>query len=87
MLRIFQQLGGPDDDGDFLYLDRLSRHTKMWNIGFGKNREQITAAYRALGGSDGEPPTHGWRLAGKGTMENFSVEKKSNLASTLEQTM
>ena len=87
--RIFQQLGGPDEQDDFLYLYRLSHHSKMWYIGFGMNREQIQAAYRAWGSSYGEPATHGWRQAGKHTTrtEKFRVKKKPNLASTLEQTM
>ena len=87
--RIFQQLGGPTEDGYFLFLYHLNWKPKEWRIGDRKKEikgQRITPAYKAVSKTDYEPPSEGWTGVRTGREKEFRVVKRPNLASTLEQT-
>ena len=74
MSRIFQQLGGPNEDGYFLYIYRLTYKPKQWRIGE-RNKDkkglQIIASFKAVSKTDDEPPSEGWKGVGTGRKKNF----------------
>ena len=82
--KIFQQLGGPDDKGFYTYLYNLPENPGVWNIGVGKNEENLKGFYTASGRND-EAPIQNWKSI-KGEVKAFKVEKNPSLVSTLSET-
>ena len=84
----FQQLGGPDDEGYFLYLYSRPNNPTKWMLGDGKNKKRITNPYSAQAHMQKmhEPPQDGWTSTKTGRTQRFKVSRRSSLLSTLEDT-
>ena len=81
-----QQLGGPDEQGYFIYLHRRLSNPTKWMLGDGKNKKEITDSYSAQAVSQEEPPPKGWTSIKTGRRQSFKVSRRSSLVSSLEQT-
>ena len=80
----FQRLGGRDRYDYFFYLYRNNREESLWNIGYGKNQQQITVAHKANSTTWKErnvPPKDGWTSARKGKIKGFKVIGRPSLVS------
>ena len=80
----FQRLGGRDRYDYFFYLYRNNREEALWNIGYGKNQQQITVAHEANSTTWKErnvPPKDGWTSARKGKIKSFKVIGRPSLVS------
>ena len=84
----FQQLGGPDDEGYFLYLYNRPNNPTKWMLGDGKTKKRITDPYSAEAHMQKmhEPPQNGWTSTKTGKIQRFKVLRRSSLLSTLEET-
>ena len=84
----FQQLGGPDDEGYYLYLYNPPSNPTKWMIGDGKNVKRIEDSYSAqvVLQEQGVPPQNGWTSSETGIIQHFKVLERSSLVSTLKQT-
>ena len=80
----FQQLGGPDDEGYFLYLYSRPNNPTKWMLGDGKNKKRITNPYSAQAHMQKmhEPPQDGWTSTKTGRTQRFKVSRRSSLLST-----
>ena len=84
----FQQLGGPDDEGYYLYLYNPPSNPTKWMIGDGKNMKRIEDSYsaQAVLQEQENPPQNGWTSSETGTIQHFKVLERSSLVYTLKQT-
>ena len=84
----FQQLGGPDDEGYFLYLYNRPNNPMKWMLGDGKTKKRMTDPYSAQAHNQDkqEPPQNGWKSTKTGRKQRFKVLRRSSLVSTLEDT-